>query len=225
MARLRDAFLARRPGRAELITDSANAALEDSIARFVDDQVAAGVAYENVPDAFYLYRRMATWAAPTHGAVEFARDTTSPLWSTRLLPAMLGGSPQERELEMFHLRVLEVLAPELVDVPFADGKGWPSEGRSRSRGVAGAMTTGRKAVAAVRRRVAPGSAPSAEGPGTDDQVAATQSLLRDRIPPPEDPHWETLDRAAVLKLLARDPRSLDTLERYRIWRLASVFLA
>ncbi|HKP89287.1 MAG TPA: hypothetical protein VJT75_04870, partial [Thermoleophilaceae bacterium] len=122
--RLTRAFLGRRPGRSDVLSDDARALLRERIADWVDEQLAAGVAAVDVPDAFYVTRRMGTWAGPTHGAVEYVRDTTAPLWSARLLPDLLGLPAAERARHGFHLRVLERLAPELVDVPFEDGRGW-----------------------------------------------------------------------------------------------------
>jgi hypothetical protein len=81
-------------------------------------------------DRFYLHVRMGTWAGPTHGAVEFVRDTTSPLWSRRLLPDLWAGRGR------FHDEVLERLAPQLKRVPYERPPSLP-----------------RKLVATVKRRL------------------------------------------------------------------------
>jgi hypothetical protein len=65
-----------------------------------------------------------------HGAVEFVRDTTSPLWSKRLLPDLWAGRGR------FHDEVLARLAPQLLEIPYE---------RSPSRP--------RKLIAALKRRI------------------------------------------------------------------------
>ena len=49
---------------------------------------AAGALVTSLPvmALFYVLQRMGRWAGPTHGAVEYVRDTTSPLWHRRMLP-------------------------------------------------------------------------------------------------------------------------------------------
>src|SRR5207247_9495257 len=115
---LLDAFLGRRPGRADVLSDDGRSLVRDRIEAWVQEQLAAGIDPVDVPDAFYLQRRMGTWAGPTHGAVEWVRDTTSPLWSARLLPDLLGPPAAERARHAFHARVLERLKPELARVPY-----------------------------------------------------------------------------------------------------------
>lgn len=124
--RLFTRFTARRPGRIDILSSDAAHSVRRRIGEFVQRMSQAGAAASDVPDLFYLLERMACWAAPTHGVVEAVRDTTSPLWSQRMLPHLLGLPARERMLERFHLLLLEELAPQLVDEPFADGSSWPS---------------------------------------------------------------------------------------------------
>src|SRR5205085_7510706 len=86
-------------------------------------------------------RRMATWAASSHGCVEWVRDTTSPLWSRTLLKHELGLPARERAREEFHRQVLEVLDHRLAQVPYE------SPARAGRR-----RTLVRKAFAELRRR-------------------------------------------------------------------------
>ena len=117
-------FVARRPGRPELLSAEGEQRVRAEIERFTDEMVAAGVPPAEVPDAFYLLQRMGMWAAMGHSVVEWIRDTTSPLWSTSVIPHMLAVPPDRRAREAFHIDVLRALAPELVPVPFADRDGW-----------------------------------------------------------------------------------------------------
>jgi hypothetical protein len=100
-------FVGRRPGRAEILNTDGQRLVREQI-----DAFAGEAAPGDLGDLFYLHRRMGTWAGPTHGAVEYVRDTTSPLWSVRLLPDLLGSHGR------FHQQVLERLAPQLMEVPY-----------------------------------------------------------------------------------------------------------
>jgi hypothetical protein len=198
--RLYSRFTGRRPGRAEILGDAGREIVRDQIAGFVDDALAAGIEPIDVPDHFYLWRRMGTWAGPTHGAVEYVRDTTSPLWSERLLPDLLGLAAADREREEFHRRVLERLAPQLAQVPYE-----------------GSVTFAGKVRRELRRRLRP---------PRDDAFATTLSEIRELVnAQPEHPAWQMLDRTRVEQLLASTPGALDTMSRYYAWRLATVFAA
>ncbi|MEA2412704.1 MAG: hypothetical protein QOC77_3265, partial [Thermoleophilaceae bacterium] len=100
-------FVGRRPGRTEIL-----GAEGERLVRAHIDAFAAEEHEGDLGDLFYLHRRMGTWAGPTHGAVEYVRDTTSPLWSRRLLPDLLGARGE------FHRQVLERLAPQLLEIPY-----------------------------------------------------------------------------------------------------------
>ena len=203
--RLTRAFLGRRPGRADVLSDEGRALVSGEIAAWVGEQLDAGVAPADVPDAFYVERRMGTWAGATHGAVEYIRDTTSPLWSARLLPDLVGLPASERAQQLFHLRVLERLAPELVNTPFEDG-GRTGRLRRRARQVAGL----------ARRR--------AGGRSAGDPFLSVLPEIRETVLSQVDhPAWPLLDRRRVESLLTSRPGALDTMSRYYVWRLATVF--
>jgi hypothetical protein len=187
-------FVGRRPGRVEPLSETGRRLVEGQLAAWVAEQLSAGVQPVDLPDVFYLLKRMGTWAGPTHGAVEFVRDTASPLWSTRILPCELGLAAGERAREHFHLRVLRELAPDLVAVPFADGFSWT---RRPAVGVRDAPDP----FARVQRLVR--------------EAASARS---------GHPAWEVLDRPRVESLLTRPPGALDTMSRYYVWRLATVLL-
>jgi hypothetical protein len=95
----------------------------DELRLWVDEQLAAGVAPVDVPDLFYLLKRMANWAGPAHGWLEYGKgDAVAPLWSRRLLAEELGARAPERAGEVFHIRTLEELSPSLARVGFADAR-------------------------------------------------------------------------------------------------------
>jgi hypothetical protein len=194
-------FTGRRPGRSELLNDEGRRLVRGQVERFVEEQRAAGVEAADVPDVFYLHRRMGTWAGPTHGAVEYVRDTTSPLWSRRLLRDELGLPAGERASELFHRRLIERLAPQLLEVPY--------EGARRS--------LARKALAEARRRIAPRRDPA-------DPFARILPEIRDAVlSQPDHAAWQVLDRPRTESLLRSEAAALDTMSRYYAWRLATVF--
>jgi hypothetical protein len=181
--------------------------------------------------------------------VELIRDTTSPLWSAWLLPHLLAGSARERGLERFHKRVLEELAPALVDERFADGSGWPVSVHPVVRRATRARTLARKVPGELRRLAvqrsarrgprspagqsaappppgapSPPGAPARVAPAADpfEQLLAT---VRDAVlSQPQHAAWAILDRARVEQVLAGPWAALDEMTRYYVWRLATVFL-
>jgi hypothetical protein len=208
VAGLERLFCGRRPGRAGPLSAEGRERVRVGIADWVEGRLARGAALEDLPDLFYVDERMGSWAGPTHGAVEWVRDTTSPLWGTRMLPHLLGPTVAEREAEALHAAVLRELAPELVDVPYAGG------------GKGGLRHKARRAVEEARRRVAP----AAGEPGIDpfDRVLAA---VRDAAAAqPDHVTWHVLDRDRVDGLLARDASALDEMSRHYVWRLATLFL-
>ena len=216
--RLYRAFVARRPGRTELLGADGDRLVRRQLTAFVEEQLGAGVQPVDVPDMFYLQRRMGTWAGPSHGAVEYVRDTTSPLWSQRLLRDELGLSARDRARELFHLRMLEQLAPELVDVPFEDGRPWPALEGDLARRLQRARVLARKVRGELRRRVRARPAPQ------DDPFARVLPEIRDAVlSQPGHPAWHVLDAGRVRSLLNAEPAALDTMSRYYAWRLATVF--
>ncbi len=238
--RLYARFVGRRPGRTEIVSSDAAAVLRRRIDGFVSEMRDHGADTEDVPDLFYLLERMACWAAPSHGMVELIRDTTSPLWSARMLPYLLALPARERALEAFHHRVLQHLAPELVGEPFQDGSGWPADQSALGRRIARARVLGGKVRAEAVRRVA---GRRRRSPSSSTPVSARPTAAVDAVPPAPDPFepilaavreaahglpahpaWAVLDRPRVQRLLSSHSVELDEMSRMYIWRLASAFL-
>jgi hypothetical protein len=226
--RLYRSFVGRRPGRVELLSDRGQALVRAEIEGFVAQVTAAGARQEDVPDLFYLLRRMGTWAGPSHACVELVKDTTSPLWSARLLPQLLGLPARDRARELFHLRVLERLAPELVEIPFEGGRPWPARRSALRLRAERASGLARKAAGELRRRARrrrpPGASSAPAAATAPDPFAGVHAAVGKAVrSDPSHAAWDVLDRARVERLLARDPAALDTMSRYYVWRLAQVF--
>lgn len=238
--RLHAAFAGRAPGRREPLLPAASASVRDRLRDWVADALEAGVRPADVPDAFYLLRRMGTWSAPGHGCVEPVRDATSPLWSRALLPDLLGAATHERSGERFHREMVSRLAPALMDVPFQDDGRWGARSTGAERAAAGARRLGSRAARELARRRAALRGPVAapRGPGTrpggavapsrppKDPFAHVQGLVRDALgDQPGHPIWDVLDRHPTEALLTSPPRGLDEMRRYYLWRIASIVLA
>jgi hypothetical protein len=209
--RLYDAFTARRPHRRELLSPAGRAIVERQLGDWVDTQLACGVARADVPDVFYFDRRMKTWAAPTHGCVEYVRDTTSPLWSRRVVADLLAPPADERARYAYHSAMRGRLAPQLAPVAFEGGH---ATGRiSRARRLA--EKAGREALRRVR-----GAQPPTGGDPFDPILADVREQV---LAAASHPAWEVLDRARCETLLSRSAVSLDEMSRYQVWRLATLF--
>ncbi len=210
--RLYDSFTARRPHRRELLRPAGCDLVERQLRRWVDEQLDSGVAPADVPDVFYFDRRMKTWAAPTHGCVEYVRDTTSPLWSRRVVADLLAPPAEERAQYAYHAAMQERFAPELARVEFANAR---ATGRvARARRLAG------KAAGEALRRTR-----GASGPAKDDPFDPILADVREQVlAATTHPAWEVLDRDRCEALLSRPATALDEMSRYHVWRLATLFV-
>ncbi|HKP88762.1 MAG TPA: hypothetical protein VJT75_02190, partial [Thermoleophilaceae bacterium] len=72
-------------------------------------------------------------------------------------------------------------------------------------------------VAEAGRRARPRAA-------ADDPFAPIlRDVRRAVLDQPDHPAWSVLSRARVDSLLSSEPAALDTMSRYYVWRLATVF--
>jgi hypothetical protein len=217
---LADAFVGRRPGRQPIINEEGEARVQRAIGEWSSSLDAPA---RDLGDLFYLHQRMARWAAPTHAAVEPIRDSTSPLWSARLLPDLLGLPAEARAREEFHLRVLEELAPELVDLPFEGGRPWPARQTPLARRTARAKTLASKVRGELRRRRAGKAATTTAFPAHDPFAAALAEIRELVLGAEGHPAWAVLDRDRVERLLNTPAAGLDAMSRSYVLRLATVF--
>lgn len=228
--RLYGRWTTRRPGRAELVGPEGARIVRAWFARFVDEQLGLGAAPADLPDLFYFHGRLEQWAGPSHGCVEWVKDTTSPTWSPRLLGHELGLPARERALQLFHLRVLEQLAPELVDLPFEGDRPWPARRSATQRRADHARALAGKALAEARRRrprpgrvarrmagarrtPAPGAAASGGRPPTSG------APVREPVPeapPVRDPFAATIAAVREEALSQASHPAWEVLERPRV---------
>jgi hypothetical protein len=210
------AFAMRRPGRREPLNQEGEALVRDQIAAWVEETLQAGAQPEDVPDLFYLFKRMGTWAGPTHGAVEYVRDTTSPLWHRRMLPHLLGLPAKDRAAERFHHEVLNHLSPDLARAP-----GWFTPTTPLQRKINRARHVANKAVAELRTRRARSTPLPSQGVNADPFAPVLEDLRGTVLSDTTHPAWTVLDRQRTEQLLTQP--APDEVNRYYAWRLATVF--
>ena len=227
--RMYAAFTGRRPGREAPLNPTGARLVREHLHDWVEQQLDAGAAPADVPDLFYLERRMATWAGPSHGCVEPVKDTTSALWSRAAARPRAGR--EHRRARTRAVRAARARAPRpaarrrpvrrRAPVARARRAGWRRRAR-RARALAGkaAAELARRGAGARRARDA-----TAAAGAPADPFGAVHGLVRERVlGQPHHPAWAVLDRPRVERLLGAAPAALDVMSRYYVWRLAGVFL-
>ena len=224
--RLYRLFTASRPWRRELLSWPGREAVREDLRGWVGQRLDSGCSPAAIPDLFYLEKRMGTWAGATQGCVEYVQDSTSPLWSVRLLPHLLGLPAAERAGGHFHRLLLDALAPSLAEEPLDGGRPWaPTPQPGWRRRLRPAEVLARKARGELARRGAPLNSRRGGSGASGHPLAAVLAMVRERALDQDDhPAWAVLDRPRVERLLNRDPRTLDGTRCQHVWRLATVFL-
>jgi hypothetical protein len=208
-----------------LVTSEAEELVRTYVVDWVREKLESGIAPADVPDAFYLLERLAHWAGPSQSVYEWTGDTFAPLWSARLLPHELGLPPEQRERELFHLGLLEELAPALARIPFNGvPPRWPGFPTRRSSRIQRYRVLGSKVVQELRRRA---QAHAARSPDAGDAFTA-EALVETRryaLEAPSHPAWDVLDRKRVLRLLSKAPATFDPRSRRYLLCLATIFVS
>lgn len=215
-----------RRGECGVLSRDALDTVRARVRKWVDDAADSGAACRDLPDLFYAFNRMPNWSAPGHGAVEFVRDTTSPLWSRRLLPYLVGASAVERSREQFHYRVLEVLDASLLEIPFAgdDWPTWHSQLAMRARMAASAVRRELMKRLGVSWRSSRGKSSEGGAAGANDPFALVMETTRDRVySQRHHAAWAILDRPQVDELFRAPSGELTAAQKLSVWRLLDVF--
>lgn len=210
-----------RPWRQLPLTRAARARVRATLREWADEWQAQGAAPADLPQLAYLDLRMGFWAGPSHGAVEWTRDTTSPLWSWKLLAPMLAGSVAERHAETLHRRLVALLAPQLTGVPFEDGATWAQGGAAtQPPAPEGAPSQSSSSASSSPPPAAAGAAPG----NTDLHAAPTrtfaevQGLARAGLAT-ADGVASVVDRRRAQRLLTAPEAELDWRRRSWVWNL------
>jgi hypothetical protein len=190
--------------------------ISDYLGTWVAARRGGGIDRRDLPDAFYLLERLSNWAGQIGAVGEYWRDAASPLWTAGLLPFQFGASLEDRAHDRFHLKVMEVLRPDLVHVPF--GGASPSWNSSRL------MSLAHKASAELARRTLGRVGLGGREVPTGDFILIHQLAREIGALPPDDSCWQVLDRRRTLRLLRRNPLALPPRERNQVYRLASALV-
>jgi hypothetical protein len=204
-----------RPWRPLPLRRGARAHVHAVLREWAREWGARGAATAILPQLAYLDLRMGFWAGPSHGAVEWVRDTTSPLWSWKLLPALLAGSYEERHAETLQRRIVDLLAPQLGVLPFDDGTSWP------------AASAGAPVPGAARSRPPaplPPIEPDPAIPATPPRpFAHIQSLALSGLRATQAaPVAALLDTQRTRRLLTAPEPDLDWRQRSWVWNILTV---
>ena len=201
-----------RPGRRPPVALRSLAALHASMTAWARRWRARGARSSDLMELAYLDLRMGFWAGPAQGAVEWVRDATSPLWSWKMMPALLAGTPGQRRAESFHRAMVATLAPPLADIPFADGTTWRTELEPH----VGSTSAASALPAAARPAVAP--PPVSVAPAVS--FAEIQALARAGLESSAGALVAPLlDMRRVRRLLYMSADRLTDRERQWIWQL------
>jgi hypothetical protein len=122
--------------------------------------------------------------------------------------------------------VLQALAPQLVEVPFENGRGWPAARSAAALKAERARVLVAKATAEARRRALARhrrAAEAADGGGADPFARILAEIRDTVLSQPGHQAWSVLDRGRAERLLSAPAPALDTMSRYYAWRLATVF--
>jgi hypothetical protein len=172
-------------------------------------QIDSGVPVVEVPTLFHLLVRLGTWGGAGLTSRDFGLDTTSPMWTKRLLGQQVALPLAERRAGLFFARVLQELSPRLAEMPYEGG------GKGLSA----------KVLKEARRRA---SRPLARfhGRAEADAFPGAFAEIREAVmTQPDHPAWSALQKRRVHRLLGRKPYALDPRSRQQVLRLGTVFLA
>ncbi|HUA07056.1 MAG TPA: hypothetical protein VMB27_24330 [Solirubrobacteraceae bacterium] len=103
---------------AGLLTRAGKRLVVDFLDRFVDERRREGWQPREIPEAFYAFERIFTWAATGPRRAAGRSDLMSPFCTRAFVDYCFSLTPAERYLETPHRRVLEEIAPDFFDVRF-----------------------------------------------------------------------------------------------------------
>jgi hypothetical protein len=188
---------------APLVSPDGLALVRHWMKKFVQTQVDQGVALRDVPEVLHI-ERQATWHGPNLANRWHREDAFSMYLSPRLWPHMVGKRRGGARSGEFHREVLNLLGPDLAELPYEAGQTtWLYDnavGRTldRERRLAYAIPV--EPIGAIR----------------DAARAAVASY-------DDHPAWSVLDRRRVAELLRYSPDQFRGVERYQLWSLATAF--
>jgi asparagine synthase (glutamine-hydrolysing) len=202
---------------AGLLTGSGRKLVVDFLNRFVDDRRYEGWRPREIPEAFYTFERIGTWAATGPRRAAGRSDLMSPFCTRAFIDYCFSLTPAERYLETPHRRVLEEIAPEFFEVRFE----LPFRGRHPA--LVGLLAS-RQLLAEARPGGRHGGALTAPRgsprPFLDRWLRSQSARLQTMADGAPDLVWQLIDRGRFTALLRSDTDSFST--RDALLRVATV---
>lgn len=185
-----------------LLTAEGHGLVRSYLDRFVATRRAEGWPTREVYEAFYAFERVGCGGASGPRRAAGTGDVFSPFCSRQFIEYSFSLTAGERYLEAPHHRLLETLAPALLEyrfeVPFHPQRRWAVAPMAVSELI--------RAVRAHRRPAPPTSRPS-EPPFLTQWIESQLSKMR-RLAESADPSlWQLISRSRLTELLAAAPEA------------------
>jgi hypothetical protein len=171
---------------------------------FVARRVAEGWSPGATAEAWYLLERVGRFSASGPRRASTTHDVLSPFCTAPFVFYAYGLPGGERYREVSHHRLLALLAPALLDVPFEER--WPSA-RPRTAAPLATAQLARAGLDLARRRLRrPAPAAAARVPWFEPQLELHRDICLDHA---GSPLWELVDRDRLEPLLTgpAEPRA------------------
>jgi len=169
----------------EVLRAAARERLTAMLRRQMDEARNAGAKEADLPDLFYWRNRVPNWLGGIRGVKSFERQPVLPLGVPALMRLAFTMTADERKIELAHYRLIEMAAPELLDLPFAHQSWHPA--------------LGAEVVAPV---LAAADAPLfGSWQWSVNRVPGVRAALAEMFASAEIPLWEDVDRARLIDLL------------------------
>lgn len=91
----------------------------------IDFYLSSGCSFNDVPDIFYLKERIPNWLGAARRLDSYSDQSINPLNNEKLISYSFSLTAKERQACLIHFQSLELLAPDLLETPFAEQK-WSS---------------------------------------------------------------------------------------------------
>jgi hypothetical protein len=185
-----------------LLTAEGHGLVRSYLERFVATRRAEGWPTREVYEAFYAFERVGCGGASGPRRAAGTGDVFSPFCSRQFIEYSFSLSAGERYLEAPHHRLLQTLAPELLEyrfeVPFHPQRRWAVAPMAVSELI--------RAVRAHRRPAPPTAGPS-EPPFLTQWVESQLAKMK-RLAESADPSlWQLISRPRLTELLAAGPEA------------------
>lgn len=96
--------------------------INNRLSERVDFYLSSGCSFNDVPDIFYLKERIPNWLGAARRLDSYSDQSINPLNNEQLIRYSFSLTAKERQSCLIHFQSLELLAPDLIEIPFAEQK-------------------------------------------------------------------------------------------------------